>query len=138
MTSRMLFLAALLAAASAAGFSGESQAQTNLTYGSSLPAPHVVHREGLEPFFSRVTEATDGSLTWELMPGGAMGGVKEAVQMLSDNVTDSGLLLDIYARQELPITSMFSDMIALPDDFIAYAAAANELQPVFCQQCNDE
>ena len=127
-----LLAAALCAATTTA------QADTTLTYGSALPAPHVVHEKGLAPFFDRVAAATNGELQMELIPGGAMGGLKEVVQMLQDNVTDMGLLLDIYQRQELPITSMFSDMITLPDDFIVFAAAANEMQLVACTECQAE
>lgn len=120
------------------GLATAAHAETTLTYGSTLPAPHVVHQEGLAPFFQRVSDATDGELKFDLVPGGALGGVKEVVQMLRDNVADAGLLLDIYARQELPVTSMFSDMIALPDDFIAFAAAANEMQLIACTECQED
>ncbi|WP_157982011.1 C4-dicarboxylate TRAP transporter substrate-binding protein [Oceanicella sp. SM1341] len=130
------FLPALAPGLLAAGLSAPGAlADTTLTYGSSLPAPHIVHTAGLEPFFARVEAATGGDTGWELSPGGAMGGVKEAFSMVADNVTDAGLLLDIYARQELPVTSMFSDMITLPDDFIVFAAAANEMQLVACEEC---
>lgn len=128
----------LILAASLSALAAPAMAETNLTYGSTLPAPHVVHRAGLAPFFQRVEDSTGGELKFELIPGGAMGSVKETIQMLSDNVTDAGLLLDIYARQELPITSMFSDMITLPDDFIVFAAAANEMQLVACTECQEE
>ncbi|MEO4042985.1 C4-dicarboxylate TRAP transporter substrate-binding protein [Hoeflea sp. CAU 1731] len=128
----------LMALAALAAMAAPAVAETNLTYGSTLPAPHVVHRAGLAPFFERIEAGTDGELVFELIPGGAMGSVKETIQMLSDNVTDAGLLLDIYARQELPITSMFSDMITLPDDFIVFAAAANEMQLVACAECQEE
>lgn len=132
MKSASLIAAAILAVTTAA------HAETNLTYGSTLPAPHLVHEKALNPFFERVRAATDGELNIELIPGGTMGSVKETVQMLRDNVTDMGLLLDIYTRQEVPVSSMFADMIALPDDFVVYAAAANEMQLVACEACQAE
>ncbi|MEW5423809.1 C4-dicarboxylate TRAP transporter substrate-binding protein [Amorphus sp. 3PC139-8] len=125
-------------AAAALAHTAPAAADTNLTYGSTLPAPHVVHEKGLAPFFERIEQQTNGALSWEILPGGAMGGVKEAVQTIEDGVVDSGLVLDIYTRQEVPITSMFADMIAIPDDFLVYAAAANEMQLLDCQACIDE
>ncbi len=138
-----MFRKTVLAAAAAAAFvagavPGAVRAETSLTYGSSLPAPHVIHEKALAPFFERVAEDTGGALRWELIPGGTMGSVKEAVQTVEDGIVDSGLVLDIYTRQELPVTSMFADMIALPDDFIVFAAAANEMQLVACEACRTE
>lgn len=112
-----------------------ARAGTDLTYGSFLPAPHLVHREGLEPFFERVKKDSGGEIDWTLVPGGAMGGTKEAVQVVRDRVVDGGLLLDIYQRRELPVSSMFADLIVLPDDFMIYAAAANEMQLIRCAAC---
>ncbi|QIE54384.1 hypothetical protein G5B40_02380 [Pikeienuella piscinae] len=137
MVRRMLLMSAPIAIAIAVGatFAGAAQAETHLTYGSTLPAPHLAHHAALEPFFERVSDATDGAVTWEIMPGGTMGGVKEVVQMLRDNVTDSGLILDLFTRRELPVTSTVSDLITLPDDFIVYGAAANEFQLIACPEC---
>ncbi|MEX2517826.1 MAG: C4-dicarboxylate TRAP transporter substrate-binding protein [Paracoccaceae bacterium] len=133
MLGRMFFVSAPVALAGT--LAGAAQADTHLTYGSTLPAPHLAHHAALEPFFKRVADATDGVVTWEILPGGTMGGVKEVVQMLRDNVTDSGLILDLFVRQELPVTSTISDLITLPDDFIVYGAAANEFQLVACPGC---
>lgn len=127
-----------LVSASAMVLASMAGAETTLTYGSTLPAPHLAHREGLEPFFERVSEATNGELKFDLLPGSALGSVKEAVQMLEDNVADAGLLLDVFTRQELPITSMYDDLIVVADDFIVFAAASNEYQLVVCEDCQAE
>jgi TRAP-type transport system periplasmic protein len=115
-----------------------AQAETKLTYGSYVPAPHVIHKAGLTPFFKRVEKDTNGSLTYELFSGGAMGGPKEALQTVKDNVVDSALIVDVYLKRDLPISTAISDLFILADSPLVYAAASNETHLLNCPECVKE
>jgi TRAP-type C4-dicarboxylate transport system substrate-binding protein len=112
-----------------------AQAQTKLTYGSYLPATHVIHKDGLEPFFKRVEADTKGSLHWELFSGGAMGGPKEALQTVKDDVVDSALIVDVYLKRDLPVSVVIADVGLLVDEPLVYAGAINETFLLNCPEC---
>jgi len=135
MKMRFLTLAAAGVALAAASV---AQAETKLTYGSYVPAPHVIHKAGLEPFFKRVEKDTNGSLSWELFSGGAMGGPKEALQTVKDNVVDAALIVDVYLKRDLPISTAISDLFILADSPLVYAAASNETHLLNCPECIKE
>jgi len=116
-------------------FALPAAADTKLTYGSSVPATHIVHRAGLEPFFERVAKDTNGSLTWELFSGGAMGGPKETLQTVKDSVVDSSLIVDAYLRRDLPASMVMTVLSTLADDSRVFAAAANETHLLACPKC---
>jgi len=119
----------------AAAWAGNAGAETRLTFGSYLPATHVIHRDGLEPFFKRVEEDTKGSLRWELFSGGAMGGPKEALQTVQDDVVDSALIVDVYLKRDLPVSVVIADVGLMVDDPLVYAAAVNETFLLNCPEC---
>lgn len=109
-----------------------------LVYGSWLPPSHVVVAKGLEPFFERVKEDSNGDLTWQLLSGGAMGGPKEAMQVVEDGVVDSSLLVDVYFKKELPTAVTLSDLFMLVDDQLVWGAALAETQLIDCEACQKE
>lgn len=130
--------ACVAAGAVALGLATTVQAETKLTYGSWLPPTHVVVEKGLAPFFDRVAKDSNGKLTWELFSGGAMGGPKEALQIVLDGVVDSSLVVDVYYKSEIPVAVTLSDLFMLVDDQIAWGAALVETQLLDCAQCQDE
>ena len=115
-----------------------SFAQTKLTFGSYLPEPHLMHKVGLEPLFQRIKEQTNGELEWELFVGGAMGGAKESLASIRDNIVDSSIVVDFYHRKDIAASLSMSDLITLTDDPKVFAAAMNETQLLDCPQCTKE
>jgi TRAP-type C4-dicarboxylate transport system substrate-binding protein len=109
-----------------------------LTYASYLPAGHIVHTKGLQPFFEDVRSATDGALTFELFPGGAMGGGKAMLSVVRDRIVDSAIIIDSYVKRDLPASSTITELALLGADTMVMAAAANELQLLECQGCEEE
>lgn len=131
-TAGLMTLATMAAAATAV------QAETKLTYGSYLPAPHLVHKHGLEPMFMELEKATNGSLKFELFSGGAMGGGKAMLQIVRDRVTDSSIIVDAYVKRDVPASAAIAELAVVGEDNRVMAGAVNELQLLDCKQCAKE
>lgn len=138
MRKATLCLAAFGLATAVAGTATVSQAETKLTYGSYLPAPHLVHKNGLEPMFKELEQATNGSLKFELFSGGAMGGGKAMLQIVRDRVTDSSIIIDAYVKRDLPASASITELAVIGEDNRVMAGAINELQLLGCKQCDKE
>ncbi len=115
-----------------------AEAGKKLTYGSYLPAPHLAHKSGLEPFFKRVEAETKGELTFELFPGGAMGGGKAMLSIVRDGIVDSSIIIDAYIKRDIPVSAAITEMAILGDNAMAMAGAANEMHLLDCPQCEAE
>lgn len=134
--NRFTLASAVLAVAASATLA--TATARDLTYGSYTSSQHLIHRTGLDPFVKRVEEESGGDLTSEVFSGGAMGGPKELLKAVRDNVVDSAGIVDVYVKSDLPVTSMFSSLLILPDDMRVYAAAMNEMQLLNCPSCQAE
>ncbi|MEC9435469.1 MAG: C4-dicarboxylate TRAP transporter substrate-binding protein [Pseudomonadota bacterium] len=131
--------AATLAAAAAIATALSAPAGAEeLSYGGYISATHPVHTIGLDPFFARVTEATGGELTWTTFYGGAMGGPKELLSAIGDNILDTGAVVDIYTKSSLPVSSLISGLLATADDSRLYGAAMAEHELLNCPACDEE
>jgi TRAP-type C4-dicarboxylate transport system substrate-binding protein len=119
-------------------FAQPAASQQRLTYASYIPAGHVIHTAGLEPFFDHVEQATDGALTFELFPGGAMGGGKAMLSVVRDRIVDSALIIDIYIKRELPASNAISELALLGEDTMVMNGAVNEVQLLGCSACETE
>lgn len=126
----------LIAAGCIAGLGvAPANAETKLTYGSYLPATHLVHKKGLEPFFERLKKDSNGKLSYELFSGGSMGGAKETLQSVKNSIVDSTLVVDVYLRKDLPVSVTFAGLLSLADDPLVFAGAINELHLLDCEEC---
>ncbi|WP_420419854.1 C4-dicarboxylate TRAP transporter substrate-binding protein [Pacificispira sp.] len=121
-----------------AGICGVAQAETELTFGSWFPAPHLTHKHGLEPYFERVEKDSGGSLKWTLFVGGAMGNAKASLANITNEVIDSSVIVDVYLKKDLPVATTIGELIALADDPRVFAAASNETQLLDCPSCEEE
>lgn len=131
--------AAVLAAVSVSAVAlGAPAGAEELSYGGYISATHPVHSVGLDPFFARVTEATGGELTWTTFYGGAMGGPKELLGAIGDNILDSGAVVDVYTKSSLPVSAMISGLLATADDSRLYGAAMAEHELLNCPSCAEE
>lgn len=122
----------------AAGPGPAAAAAKKLTYGSFLPATHLVHRQGLEPFFERVKADSGGTLAFELFVGGAMGGAKESLKSVRDGVVDSSLVVDLWIKADLPVSATISSLNLLTDDPLVWSAALSDFQFTGCPACEKE
>lgn len=130
-------LATLALVAAAVGFA-QPVAARDLSYASPLPAAHVNHTAGLEPFFERLREKTDGELDYELFVGGAMGGPKETLKAVRDYVADSAQITPAYLVSDIPLSASLAAMMVLADDPKVFAAAYNDTMLVGCEACREE
>ena len=128
------------ATALAAGLSlvAGATAAKELTYGSYTSPTHTTYVNGTVPTMERITEATGGEITFETFTGGAMGGPKELLGNVSNNILDSASVVDIYVKAALPVSSMLSGMIVVGENPKVMAAAMNEMQLLHCPDCEKE
>lgn len=128
-------LAALTAAVVIAGIAISPAQARKLSFASFLSAKHPVH-QALDKYFERVTKDTNGSLTFETFPGGAMGGGKAALNIVRDGLVDSAFINPGYMPSNLPVGAMVGSMFA-PTTF-ATTGAENELELFDCPGCTNE
>ena len=136
MKSRISPLAFAFAATTALSATGASAIE--LTYGSYTSPTHTTYVNGTLPTMARVTEQTNGEVTFETFPGGAMGGPKELLGNVKNGILDSASVVDIYVKSSLPVSSLISSMIAIGEDPKVMAAAMNEMQLLKCPDCVEE
>lgn len=128
--------AACLVALAALG-AGTAESR-ELVYSSSVPAKHPVHVTGLEPYFKKVEEATGGSLTFKLYPGGTLASGKTTLNAINNGTADMGLLADVYTPGDLPVSSVTSDLAVFGKDARVMTGAVNETLLIDCKECKDE
>lgn len=131
-------LKSLLAASALVWATMGSAVAGELTYGSPFPENHVLHSQALKPFFERIADETNGSVTWKMLVGGAMGGPLEALNIVKNQIVDSSVIMDLYMRADLPVSSAVADLFVVADDLLVFAAASNETFLVGCDQCKAE
>lgn len=117
--------------------SGAASAK-ELIYSSAIPAKHPLHTQGLEPYFEKVTEETDGSLTFKLFPGGTLASAKTTLNAISTGTVDMGLLADVYNPNDLPVSALISDLAVLGKDARVMTGAVNETLQLNCEACKED
>ncbi|MCC6718066.1 MAG: C4-dicarboxylate TRAP transporter substrate-binding protein [Acetobacteraceae bacterium] len=128
---RLVAAAVVIGLASAAA----SASARELIYVSNIPAKHPTHAIGLDPYFDAVTKATGGSLTFKTFPGGTLAGGKTALNAVQNGTADMALLADIYTPNDLPVSTLVSDLAVLGRDARVMTAAVNQMLLVDCPSC---
>lgn len=132
----------LLAAIAVLGISGIATATPaqarELIYASAIPAKHPTHVLGTDPYFAAVTKATNGSLTFKSYPGGTLAGGKATLNAISNGTADMGLLADIYTPNDLPVSTLVSDLAVLGKDARVMTGAVNQTLLVDCAECKHD
>jgi TRAP-type C4-dicarboxylate transport system substrate-binding protein len=131
-------LVALTGVVALAAGAPESATARELVYSSSVPAKHPVHATGLEPFFKRVEEATGGSLTFKLFPGGTLASGKTTLNAISNGTADMGLLADVYTPGDLSTSALTSDLAVLGKDARVMTGAVNQTLLIDCEPCKQD
>ncbi|MEC9435468.1 MAG: C4-dicarboxylate TRAP transporter substrate-binding protein [Pseudomonadota bacterium] len=127
---------ALVTASALAGAALAAPAMArDLSYGGYISATHPVNTAGLNPYFEKITADTNGSIQWKTFYGGAMGGPKELLGAVGDNVLDAAGVVDVYVKSDLPHSVLLSSLFVAADDVLAFAAAMNEFQLLNCPSC---
>ncbi|WP_346908610.1 hypothetical protein [uncultured Roseibium sp.] len=104
---------------------GSRQVDT-LSYASHVPSTHILHTEGMAPFYKQVEADTNGEITFKEFPGGAMGDAKSLLAIVRDGIVDSSLIVNVYYKADLPASYMITDLGMLGGDSMVMAAAAAE------------
>ncbi|MDF1853869.1 C4-dicarboxylate TRAP transporter substrate-binding protein [Pseudooceanicola sp.] len=119
------------------GLTGPSMAR-EITVGAYTAPGSTPNAKGLFPGSKRITEATNGELTFEIFTGGAMGGPKELLGNIGSGILDAGSVVVVYVKSALPTTDMLASLMVLRDDTKATVAAMNEMQLLHCPECKAE
>ncbi len=101
------FLLIIVTACNGAGAEGSdstSQEQITLKFAVSQPETHTMHTETFKPFMDKVTEMTDGQVTFEYYPAEQLGKAADLLELTSDGVTDIGIYYASYYPSKMPIT----------------------------------
>lgn len=135
----MSFMSRIAATALAAsiGWTGAAQAR-ELVYVSNVPAKHPVHALALDPYFAAVTKATGGSLVFKSYPGGTVAGGKTALNAVQNGTADMALLADIYTPNDLPVSTLMSDLAVLGRDARVMTGAVNQTLLLDCPACKHD
>lgn len=119
-------------------FGGDPASARELIYSSAIPAKHPLHEFGLKQYFENVTKDTGGSLTFELFPGGTLASAKTTLNAVRTGSVDMGLLADIYNPNDLPVSTLVSDLAVLGKDARVMTGAVNETIAIDCEECKQD
>ncbi|MCC5968654.1 MAG: hypothetical protein JJU15_01760 [Pararhodobacter sp.] len=131
---RQAITVAILALASGTSL---ASAQT-LTYGSGVPERSGANRFGVLPMMERITDATEGRVTFTPILGGQLVSIPGALRGIADGVVDSGFFLTQFHPAELPAASLMSEVTGLGTDPFATIGALNEAFFVTCDACRSD
>ncbi len=128
-----------LAAVILGGIAASASVQAReLIYASAIPARHPTHVQGTDPYFEVVTKATNGTLTFKSYPGGTLASGKSTLNAISNGTADMGLLADIYTPNDLPVSTLISDLAALGKDARVMTGAVNQTLQIDCKACKQD
>lgn len=133
--SKLLIFAAVAAMSCfATGFAPTVQAQ-QLTYANHLSPNHPVNI-ALKSYFNDVTKATHGELTFQMFPGGEMGGGRALLGLVRSDIVDSAFVNALYSQSALDVENMVGQL--LHPNPLVLAGAQNEMFLLHCPQCKAE
>lgn len=104
-------------------------------YGSYLSPAHGNNKHGLLSFFAEAERLSDGALTFEFVPGGAVVQAKTSLEAVRDGVVDGAIVVALYYRSELPYNAVITDLGAFGEDAAVMAGATNETTLLDCPGC---
>jgi len=100
---------------------------TTLTLGHPFPEQHPIHQGALIPFAEAVNEATDGTITIEFHPGGALAPAPQVYDNTQVGGQDIGWALQGYTAGRFPAT----EVIELPFQFESAVQATEILWTLY-------
>ena len=109
-----------------------------LVYGSWLSANNDTNEYALKPYFDMISEATGGSVAWELVPGAQLAEPAGTAEAVGSGLMDAGLVMAPYTPRLLPATNLVFSQSLTGDDYLASVGAMNETIMLDCPQCQEE
>jgi hypothetical protein len=117
---------------------GTAAQATDLVYGSYLSPEHGNNKYGVVRFIEEAERASEGSLKFQYIPGGALAGAKTTLSSIRDGIVDSGIVVSLYHASDLPYNSIITNMTAFGGDAAVLAGATNETTLLNCPKCMEE
>lgn len=117
---------------------GFAEAQTDALYGSFAPATSAFSTGYLQPWIDGITEATEGSVRINYVPGGGVVDMRTAVSGIRDGVVDGAFYVTVSYASDLPVLFMLSELIGLGQSNAARIGAFNEFVIEDCPECQAE
>nr|WP_256471820.1 C4-dicarboxylate TRAP transporter substrate-binding protein [Oceanicola sp. 502str15] len=129
----------MLAATTALLASAATAESVHVVYGAYGSPSSTNVKHGIMPFIAEAERLTEGSLTFELHPGGSLVGSSTALSGVRDSLVDAAQVSSIYFPSELPQLNVAIDLSpGISADTRAVAAAATELNLLGCPGCKAE
>jgi len=79
---------------------------TTLRVADSYPEGHYLRQTGVVPYTERVTEETNGQVTFEMFPGEQLGSAQELLDLLKSGSTDIAIVGPSYVSDQLPLSTV--------------------------------
>lgn len=117
---------------------GTAGQATDLIYGSYLSPVHGNNKFGAQRFIEEAERVSDGELSFQFIPGGALVGAKTTLEGIRDGIVDSGIVVALYHPSDLPYNSIITNLTAFGGNTAAVAGALNETTLLDCPQCMKE
>lgn len=115
-----------------------AQADVEVLYGSFAPATSAFSTGYIEPWIEEIETQTDGSVTFQYVPGGGVVDMRTAVSGIRDGVVDGAFYVTVTYASELPVIFMLSELIGLGQSNGARIGAFNEFVIEDCPECQAE
>lgn len=113
----------------AAETGGDFGDPVTITFGHPFPAVHPIQVGALEPYAAAVNEATDGTVTIEFQPGGALAAAPATFENTVAGGQDMGWALQGYHAGVFPVT----EIVEQPFQFSSAVQATQTLWDLYDQ-----
>lgn len=101
--------------------------EVTLTLGHPFPASHPIQVGAIEPFIEEVAEATNGTVTIEIVPGGGLGPAPATYENTAIGAQDMGWALHGYTPGRFPLT----EVVEIPFTFESATEATDALWTLY-------
>lgn len=110
--------------------------EQKLLYGTFLPPTHL-GVQTMRTYFDEVS-AKSASMNWEVFIGGSVGGPRDILGSVRDEIIHSGHIVDVFTPSDLPASNVIAQLSMIVGDTLAATAAANETFLLNCPACMQE
>ncbi len=117
---------------------GPASAATEIVYGTYSEPRATLNKDGLTPWMEDVKKRSNGSLTFNFVPGGALVGTKTTLPSIRDGLVDGGMVVALYYVSDLPVNNVVTSLSGVGGDARVDAAAAIETTLFDCAGCLEE
>ena len=120
--------------ASLSVFAAGSALSADLMYASGLPAGHPMNANGIAPLVDHLAPELD----LELISGGQLFKLKEALHSVGAGIADMSMVLPAYHPSELPHAGLPFNLLLLTRNELAAAGATAETFYKDCPKCMED